>query len=38
MLDFHLQKNYFICLNESHLKIMENAFYFILSSFRFQDI
>ena len=33
--DSHLPKKYFNCFNESPLKIMENAFYFILKLFSF---
>ena len=37
--DSHLPKKFlFIYFNESPLKMMENAFYFILKAFRFQEI
>ena len=32
-LDFHLPKQNFYCLNESPLKMTENAFYFTLKAF-----
>ena len=31
-LDSHLLKEFFICFNESPLKIMKNTFYFILKA------
>ena len=30
---FPFKKNYFICFNESPLRMMQNAFYFILKAF-----
>ena len=30
--DFHLLKKYFICFNEGPLKVMKNAFCFILKA------
>ena len=35
--DFHHQKNYFVCFNESPLKMMKNVFYFQLKCL-LQDI
>ena len=31
--DFHLPKKCFICFNESPLKMMKNAFYFVIKAF-----
>ena len=36
--DSHPSKKFFICFNETPLKMMKNAFYFILNAFRSQDI
>ena len=33
----HLPKNCFICFNEIPLKVVKNAFYFILETLRTQD-